>query len=96
MAEYKLQNPNFLPEKRTSLLKPIAILWGFAVIFVIGYWLIDASLNNSGTKYYLLPWTFLTGAVILAPSTYLFIKKKFDPFHPLVFAAWSYFFPAFF
>jgi len=96
MAEYKLQNPTFLPEKRTNFLLPIAGLWGFAVIFVIGYLLVDASLNNSGTKYYLLPWTFLTGAVILAPSIYLFIKKKFDPFHPLVFAAWSYFFPAFF
>jgi hypothetical protein len=96
MAEYKIQNPTYLPEKRTNLLLPIAILWGFAIIFVIGYWLIDASLNKSGTKYYLLPWTFLTGAVVLAPSVYLFIKKQFDPFHPLVFAAWTYFFPAFF
>ncbi len=96
MAEYKLQNPTFFPDKRTSLLKPIAFLWGFALIFVIGYLLIDASLNNTGTKYYLLPWIFLTGAVILAPSIYLFIKKRFDLFHPLVFAAWSYFFPAFF
>ncbi len=96
MAEYKLQNPTFFPDKRKDLLLPIAFLWGFAVILIVGYWLVDASLNNSGTKYYLLPWTFLTGAVILAPSVYLFIKKKFDPFHPLVFAAWSYFFPAFF
>ncbi len=96
MAQYKLQNPAFLPDKRTNLLLPIALLWGFAVIFIIGFYLVDASLNNAGTKFYLLPWTFLTGAVILAPSIYLFIKKKFDPFHPLVFAAWSYFFPAFF
>ena len=96
MAEYKLQNPALLPDKRSNLLFPVALLWGLAVIFIIGYYVIDASLNNSGTKYYLLPWTFLTGAVILAPSVYLFIKKKFDPFHPLVFAAWSYFFPAFF
>lgn len=96
MAEYKIQHPNFFPEKRTNLLLPIAILWGLTFIFVIGYWLIDASLNNTRTKYYLLPWTFLTGVVILAPSIYLFVKKKFDPFHPLVFAAWSYFFPAFF
>jgi hypothetical protein len=96
MAEYKLENLNFLPEKRTNLLLPIAFFWGFAVIFIIGYWLIDASLSNARTKYYLLPWTFLTGIVILAPSVYLLIKKRFDPFHPLIFAAWSYFFPAFF
>jgi hypothetical protein len=96
MADYKLQNPAFLPDKRTKMLYPIAILWAIALIFVIGFYVIDASLNNSGTKFYLLPWTFLTGAVILAPTVYLLIKKKFDPFHPLVFAAWSYFFPAFF
>jgi len=96
MAESNLQNPTFIPGKRTNFLLPIAFLWGMALIFIIGYLLIDASLSNSGTKYYLLPWTFLTGAVILAPSAYLLIKKKFDLFHPLVLAAWSYFFPAFF
>jgi len=96
MAEYKLQNPAFLPDKRTNLLKPVAFLWGLALIFIIGYLLVDASLSSVGTKYYLLPWTFLTGAVILSPSVYLLFKRRFDPFHPLVFAAWSYFFPAFF
>lgn len=96
MAEYKLQNPTFLPEKRTNLLAPIAFLWGLAIIFFIGFYIFDAGWNSSGTKFYLLPWTFLTGAVILAPSAYLFFKKQFDPFHPLVFPAWSYFFPAFF
>jgi hypothetical protein len=96
MREYKLQGPGFLPEKRTNLLLPIAFLWGLAIIFIVGFYLVDASLHTSGTKYYLLPWTFLTGAVVLAPSVYLLIKKKFDPFQPLVLAAWTYFFPAFF
>ena len=96
MAEYKLQNPALLPAKRSNLLLPIAFLWGLGLIFIIGYLVIDGALDNSGTKFYLLPWTFLTGAVVLAPSIYLFIKKRFDPFHPLVFAAWTYFFPAFF
>lgn len=95
MAQYKLQNPALPPAKRTNLLLPVAFLWGLAVIFIIGYLVIDAMLNNSGTKFYLLPWTFLTGAVVLAPGIYLLIKKRFDPFHPLVFAAWTYFFPAF-
>src|SRR5215213_6349519 len=76
MAEYKLQNPVLLPDKRSNLLFPVALLWGLAVIFIIGYYVIDASLNNSGTKYYLLPWTFLTGAVILAPSVYLLLKRS--------------------
>ena len=96
MAEYKLRNPNLIPERQSNLLMPIAVLWGIGLLFVIGYYLIDASFNATGTKYYLLPWTFLTGAVIIAPSVYLYMKGKFDPFHPLVLAAWSYFFPAFF
>jgi hypothetical protein len=96
MAEYKLQNPVLLPEKRTNLLLPIVVLWGLAIVFIVGFYLFESGYNSSGTKYYLLPWTFLTGAVILAPSVYLFVKKRFSLFHPLVFAAWSYFFPAFF
>src|SRR5262249_52993196 len=36
------------------------------------------------------------GAVIAAPSIYYFYKGQFDPFHPLIFPAWSYFFPGFF
>ncbi|HEY8560619.1 MAG TPA: O-antigen polymerase [Pyrinomonadaceae bacterium] len=96
MSEYKLQTPALFPDKRANLLLPAAILWGVAVVLIVGYYLVDASLNSSGTKYYLLPWIAATGAVVLAPSVYLFYKKKFDLFHPLVLAAWSYFFPAFF
>ncbi len=96
MTEYKLRNPGILPDKRSNLLFPVALLWGLAVVFLISYFIIDASLNSPHSKYYLLPWTFLTGAVVLAPSVYLLVKKQFDPFHPLVYAAWTYFFPAFF
>lgn len=46
-------------------------------------------------QFYLLPWIFLVAAVITSPSFYLIYKKQFNPFHPLVFPAWSYFFPAF-
>ena len=48
MAELKLQNPNLLPERRANFLMPIAILWGFGVIFVIAYLLIDGGLNAVG------------------------------------------------
>jgi hypothetical protein len=37
----------------------------------------------------------LTGICVLAPSVYLLYIGKFDLFHPLVFAAWTYVFPAF-
>jgi hypothetical protein len=96
MAEHKLQNPNFLPARRPNLLIPAFLLWGAVMVVIVGYFLIDVVSSQPGTRYYLLPWTFLTGIVIVAPSIYLFFKKKLDPFNPLVFAAWSYFFPAFF
>ena len=95
MAEYKLQNPVLLPDKRKGLLFPIAFLWGLIVVSVFILFLFEEGFTESISKYYLLPWTILTGAVLLAPSIYLYFKKKFDPFHPLVFPVWSYFFPAF-
>lgn len=45
---------------------------------------------------YLMPWVILLGAVIAAPNFYLIYKKRFHLFNPIVFAAWSYFVPAFF
>lgn len=45
---------------------------------------------------YLLPWSLMVGVVIAAPNIYLIYKKQFNLFHPIVYAAWSYFFPAFF
>ncbi len=95
MAEYKLQNPALLPDKRKGLLFPIAFLGGLIVVSVFILFLFEEGFTESISRYYLLPWTLLTGAVLLAPSIYLYFKKKFDPFHPLVFPVWSYFFPAF-
>jgi hypothetical protein len=43
-----------------------------------------------------MPWVFLLGIVIAVPNFYLIYKGRFNFFHPLVFAAWSYFVPAFF
>lgn len=82
--------------ERNGLIAPIVVLWGAAILAVGGYLLFDAAVENTGTKLYLLPWTFLTGLVIALPSVVLMMRKKFNLFHPLVFAAWSYFFPAFF
>lgn len=96
MAESKFENPVFVDTKKTNLLLPIAALWGFIVVFIIAFRAIEGGLNSPDTKLYLLPWTFLTGAVVLAPSIYLYFKKEFNLFHPLIFASWIYFFPAFF
>jgi hypothetical protein len=81
--------------RRLNFLVPIGIL--FALAF-IAFWLMllfGNGFSNPFTELYLLPWIAFAGVVILAPAVYLAIRKRFDLFHPLIFAAWSYFFPAF-
>lgn len=81
--------------RRSNLLYPVVFLWGVAIISVLTYFAYATDFG-AGEKYYLLPWTILTGAVLVAPALFLLFKGKFDPFHPLVFPAWSYLLPAFF
>ena len=78
-----------------SMLYPIVFFWGLALVIVVSLLGSDGGLGGSGSKLYLLPWCVATGAVIAAPSIYLYHKGKFNPFHPLVFPAWTYFFPGF-
>lgn len=90
------QRPAFLQNRDTALLFPviliavITIVGGFSLIFVSE----DAA--NPFKNLFLMPWIILLGFVLAAPSFYLYYKGRFDLFHPLVFAAWSYFVPAFF
>ena len=95
MQKVRLQ-PNILQEKDTAIMFPLAIL---AAIIGIGglalFYLTDDSANPF-KEMYMMPWVFLLGVVIAAPNLYLIYKKRFNLFHPLVFAAWSYFVPAFF
>lgn len=96
MYRQKFQ-PGFLPKDRNvALLLPILLI--ALIIFIVGVTVIVLTDDSANPfqQMYLLPWTFLVGAVIAAPTVYLFYKKQFNLFHPLVFAAWSYFFPAFF
>ena len=71
------------------------VLAGAALFGVMAWWILSESQQSSANELYLLPWVALTAAVIVAPSIILLYRKKFDLFHPLVYAAWSYFFPAF-
>ncbi len=66
-----------------------ALLAAFLLLFI------DDDVWKAAANWYLLPWIILTAAVLLAPIGYLLYYKKFDPFHPLVQASWSYWFPAF-
>jgi len=95
MAISKINNFPGNETGRMNILIPIFILWGLVAISVIGLVWLENGLGDSLQSFYLLPWSFFTGAIVLSPSIYLFYKKKFDPFHPLVYAAWTYIFPAF-
>lgn len=77
------------------MLIPIVVLWGAIAILLGGWFLFVEDFQNLYRDYYLLPWAIGAGIIIFSPTAYLFYKKKFDFFHPLVFSAWSYIFPAF-
>jgi len=81
--------------ERSSFVLPIILLWGVVAAAVISYVWIENDFGRSLESLYLLPWLVFAGACVLAPSVYLYFNGEFDLFHPLVFAAWSYVFPAF-
>ncbi len=81
--------------KRLSPIVPISILFGIALAAGIFLLVFGSGLSNPFTDLYLLPWIGLAAVVVLAPTVYMAIRRRFDLFHPLTFAAWSYFFPAF-
>lgn len=95
MAQAKLHSSSIAGSGASNLLVPIIFLWGIVVVAVFSYFAYGAEVAR-GDRYYLLPWTLLTGVVLVAPAVFFFFKGKVDPFHPLVFPAWSYLLPAFF
>jgi hypothetical protein len=94
MMESNLHNP-LKRGVRGSLLTPIIFLWSLCVLAAFMFFWIEDGFKDAFNTYYLVPWTLFAGIVVLAPSIYLFYIKKFDPFHPLIFATWIYIFPAF-
>lgn len=80
---------------RGGLLLPALLLWAAGIVLGLTFLWFESDANLSDGRYYLLPWAALAGIVILAPSVYLYYKGEFNLFHPLIFAAWSYVFPAF-
>src|SRR5687767_10761287 len=80
---------------RGNMLVPIFIILAIVAAALFTFIWIENDLGTLTHSFYILPWTILTGVCVLAPSVYLLYIGKFDLFHPLVFAAWSYIFPAF-
>ncbi len=90
-----MDNQGLRPTGRGNLLIPILLLWGVGAVLLFSFVWYENGLSDSIKGFYLLPWVAFAGIAVLAPTAYLAYKGRFDPFHPLTFAAWSYVFPAF-
>lgn len=94
MQEVNFQN-KFVVRDRSVRLLPILILWGLVFAALFTFLIVTSDEINVIREYYLVPWVILTGAIVAAPSILLWYRNQFSLFNPIVFAAWSYFLPAF-
>lgn len=83
-------------DSRRGFLYAFLTLWGLAIVAIFAFFIGEFGFGDQLSKFYLFPWCIATGVVIAAPSIYFIYRGTFNPFHPLVFPAWSYFFPGFF
>lgn len=77
------------------MIVPIVIIMAVVSASVLSFLWIDNDMGTAMHGFYLLPWTALAGVCVLSPTVYLLYVGKFDLFHPLVYGAWVYIFPAF-
>lgn len=57
--------------------------------------LLNSSAGESYPYFFILPWLVALAVVLAGPSAILYYTGKFSLGNPIVFATWSYFFPAF-
>lgn len=90
-------NPRIISgtNKIDKTLLPALVLWSVGIIVCIILFVIYGEDYMRGKNFYLIPWILLTTVFIAAPNVYLIYKKQFKLYHPLVFAALTYFLPAF-
>lgn len=80
---------------RESSVVPGLILMGLALTVALFVLLAVGGAFESYPYLFLLPWIFGLAILMSLPSIFLHYKGKFSFADPLVFATWSYFFPAF-
>jgi hypothetical protein len=82
-------------EKVDPSLLPGILLMVLALVIAI---FVAIAVNDPFSSFpylFLLPWIFGLAVVMLTPSIILYYKGRFSFADPLIFATWSYFFPAF-
>ncbi len=95
MEKFRTQNYGTAP-KEVGLLLPLLIIGAVVIGGLFSLILLTDDTINPFKDMYLMPWVLLLGVVIAVPNFCLIYKKQFHLFNPIVFAAWSYFVPAFF
>jgi len=74
---------------------PGLIVMALAVLVGLFLLLLNSGLTESYPYFFILPWLAALGVVFAAPSAILYYQGKFSFANPIVFATWSYLFPAF-
>ena len=95
MEKLNYQNLVVKNSKAEKSFLPVAVLWLSVVLIGLILWGTVGEGFTQFRRFYIIPWLFLTALVIAAPSVYLIYKKQFSFYHPLVFAAVTYFVPSF-
>ena len=87
--------PSTLRNRPDTSFAPALLL--MAVPFVIGLFLLvwNSGVQDSYPFFFILPWVALLASVLAVPSAILYYQGKFTLYNPLVFATFTYFFPAF-
>ena len=74
---------------------PGAALMAVTVLSGAFLLLLNSDASESYPYFFILPWLVALSVVLATPSAILYYKGEFRLDNPIVFATWSYFFPAF-
>lgn len=82
----------FKPDRSVA---PGVALMLISIVIVLFVLLFNSGLVESFPYFFLFPWIAALAVVLVTPSLILYRQGKFRFDNPIVFATWSYFFPAF-
>lgn len=94
MQTLKVDNPGMSIPKGVSKMVPVISLLVLLALFALGALGFELGLGETLSRYYLIPYVFIAAMIVWSPTVYFLYKGTFDVFHPLVFSAWTYVFPA--
>ncbi len=76
-------------------LRPAVVLMAIAVMVSVVAVLLSSDIAENFPYLFLLPWIIALAVVLAIPTLILYYKGRLTLYDPLMYATWSYFFPAF-